>query len=295
MLELCLHSRALYPRWVARIEELSAVQVGYVESGVLELRDRASLERTMKWQRDAGLQAELVEDVRTLEPQVAKGCALRLPHDHQIDPPRLMRALPIAAAKAGATFRTGQVHGVVEGGVDVDSERLHADAVVIAAGSWSSLIAGARIDTRILQPMRGQMIELRTRLPLFRHSISGPSVYLVSRGDGRVIAGSTMERAGFDKRVTAAGIAGILRGAIELCPALAQAEVHSTWAGLRPWTEDELPILGSGPLPGCVLATGHFRNGILLAPVTALLISLALHGETPVLDMSPFRFSRFPS
>lgn len=283
MLSLCLRSRAMYPAWVKRIEHLARVDTGYRECGVLRVGDRTRLERICAWQREAGLNAELVEG------------GLMLPDDHQVDPPKLMRALAIAAANAGATFRTGQVHGIVDRGVDLDAERLEADAVVIAAGSWSSLVNGARISPRVLQPMRGQMLELRLRQPPFTATLADDSVYLVSRGDGRVVCGSTVERAGFDKRVTAGGIAAILERALKLCPALEGAELHSTWAGLRPWTEDELPIIGPGPLPGLHLATGHFRNGILLAPVTASLISQVLHGEVTAVEINPFRYSRFPS
>jgi glycine oxidase len=240
-------------------------------------------------------------EVKRREPALG-GCsgALALPDDHQVDPPKLMRALPIAAAKAGAKFRTGHVVSLLEGrgriiGVDLGTERLEADAVVVAAGAWSSLLPGARVDPSVLQPMRGQLLELRTRLPVLKHIVVGAGTYLVPRADGRVIAGSTMERVGFDKRVTAAGLLAILSGATALCPALGAAEVASAWAGLRPWTEDELPILGEGPLPGLQLATGHFRNGILLAPITALLISQALRGQATSVDMLPFRYGRFPT
>lgn len=285
MLTLGLASRALYPAWVRKLTQLSGgVETGYRECGALRFGERSKLEQTLRWQRELGLNAELTSEG-----------ALLLPDDHQVDPPRLLRALAIAAANAGATFRTGQVHGVVEHGVDLDGARLEADAVVVAAGSWSGLVAGARIGPKVLQPMRGQMCELRLRQPPFRETRIDDGVYLVSRGDGRVICGSTMERAGFDKRVTAGGIASILTRAIALCPALENAEVHSTWAGLRPWTEDQLPIIGPGPLRTLHLATGHFRNGILLAPITALLLSQLLHGEAPQLDIHPFRFSRFPS
>ena len=284
LLSLGLKSRELYPGWIRRLEALSGgVKTGYRECGVLRFGELGKLESICRWQRELGLNAELL------------GGRLLLPDEHQVDPPKLLRALAIAAANAGAVFRTGQVHGVGEHWVDVDAERLAADAVVVAAGSWSGLVAGARISPRMLQPMRGQMLELRLRLPPFHESRADDHVYLVSRGDGRVVCGSTMERAGFDKRVTAAGVSQILSRALALCPALEAAELHSTWAGLRPWTEDELPIIGSGPLPGLFLATGHFRNGILLAPVTATLISQALHGEATIVDINPFRYSRFPS
>lgn len=284
MLRLSLASRALYPAYVKRIEQLSGVSTGYRECGLLLHGDAAKLEATARWQRELGLKAAVDTQGR-----------LSLPDEHQVDPPKLMRALAIAAAKAGATFRTGQVHGLVPHGVDVGAERLEADAVIVAAGSWTSLVAGAKVSARVLQPVRGQMLELHLRLPPFDATLADDAVYLLSRGDGRVVCGSTMERVGFDKRVTAEGVASILTRALKLCPALAGAEVHATWAGLRPWTEDELPIIGRGPLPGTWLATGHFRNGILLAPVTAELISKSLHEEVLPLEMSPFRFDRFPS
>ncbi len=283
VLDLGLQSRAIYPAWVRRIEELSKVDAGYRECGLERFGPREHLEPVYKWQREAGLDVEY------------RGDHLFFPGEHQVEPPKLMRALAVACANAGASFRSAQVHGVGERFVDLGAERLQADAVIVAAGSWSSLVAGAHVSARVLQPVRGQLLELRMRLPPFKATRTDGTVYLVSRGDGRVVCGSTMERTGFDKRVTAAGIASILSRAIALAPELASAELYSTWAGLRPWTEDELPIIGAGPTAGVWLATGHFRNGILLAPITAKLISQAVHGDPPALDMSPFRFNRFPS
>ena len=177
-------------------------------------------------------------------------------------------------------------------GVDVDGEPLRADAVVLAAGSWSGLVQGVPLDPRVVRPLRGQMVQLQTRLPLMRRILVSPEGYLVPRADGRVIAGSTMEFAGFDKQVTAAGLARILALALRLCPELGSAAVDSSWAGFRPYTEDHLPLLGPGPLPGLFLATGHFRNGILLAPITARVVAQCVLGEKPSVDLSPFRFDR---
>jgi glycine oxidase len=140
--------------------------------------------------------------------------------------------------------------------------------------------------------VRGQMIQLQTRVPLLSRLVFSERGYLVPRADGRVIAGSTMEFAGFDKQVTAGGMAKILGMALELCPALESAPVQETWAGFRPYTDDKLPIIGRGPLEGLFLATGHFRNGILHAPITARLISELVLGRPPFVDVSPFRFDR---
>ncbi|HYO59366.1 glycine oxidase ThiO [Archangium sp.] len=306
-LELCLRSRGLYPDFAAELQALTGVNVNYLPSGLLSLAfDEAGaqrLEATVGWQRALDLRAELLgpAEVRTLEPQLSPHvlAAARFPEDHQVDNRLLTRALTMAAARVGATFRTGYVRGVVEEngravGVDLDGETLRADAVVIAAGSWSGLVQGISLDPRVVRPARGQMVQLQTRLPPFSHVIFSDTGYVIPRADGRVIVGSTLEFAGFEKNVTAEGLHRILSLAMQICPALASAPVQETWAGLRPYTDDHLPILGAGPLPGLFLATGHFRNGILLAPITAKLMAQAVLGETPSVDLTPFRFDRFP-
>jgi len=306
-LELCLRSRALYPDFAAELLALTGVNVDYLPSGLLHLAfDEAGAQRlkaTVDWQRARGLRAELLgrTEVHQLEPQLAPSvlAAAHYPDDHQVDNRLLTRALTMAAAKVGVTFRTGYVRGVVAHngravGVDLDGETLRADAVVIAAGSWSGLVQGITLDPRVVRPARGQMVQLQTRLPLFSHVVFSDKGYLIPRTDGRVIAGSTLEFAGFEKHVTAEGLHRILSLAMELCPALGPAPVQETWAGFRPYTDDHLPILGAGPLPGLFLATGHFRNGILLAPVTAKLVAEVVLGRSPSVDLTPFRFDRFP-
>jgi glycine oxidase len=306
-LELCLRSRGLYPDFAAELQALTGVNVSYLPSGVLSLAfdeaDMRRLEATVGWQRALGLRVEVLNpaEARALEPQLSPHvlAAVRYPDDHQVDNRLLTRALTMAAAKVGATFRTGYVRGVVEErgravGVDLDGETLRADAVVIAAGSWSGLVQGSALDPRVVRPARGQMVQFQTRLPLFSHVLFSDKGYIIPRADGRVIAGSTLEFSGFEKHVTAEGLHRILSLAMQLCPALGSAPVQETWAGLRPYTEDHLPILGTGPLPGLFLATGHFRNGILLAPITAKLVAQAVLGEKPLVDLTPFRCDRFP-
>ena len=306
-LELCLRSRGLYPDFAAELQTLTGVNVNYLPSGLLNLAfDEAGaqrLEATVGWQRALGLRAELLgaREVHALEPQLSSQvvAAARFQDDHQVDNRLLTRALTMAAARVGATFRTGYVRGVVEEngravGVDLDGETLRADAVVIAAGSWSGLVQGIAVDPRVVRPARGQMVQLQTRLPPFSHVVFSDKGYVIPRADGRIIAGSTLEFAGFEKSVTAEGLHRILSLAMEICPALASAPVQETWAGLRPYTDDHLPILGAGPLPGLFLATGHFRNGILLAPLTARLMAQVVRGESPSVDLTPFRFDRFP-
>lgn len=305
MLELCLRSRAMYPKLAEELRELTGIDIQYLPCGLLQAAfDEAALHRleaTVAWQKAQGLRAELMDgrSARALEPALSDRVlgAAHFPDDHQVDNRLLVRALSTAAARAGATFRTGYVRGLLtEGdrvlGVDVDGEPLHAGAVVIAAGSWTGLVHGSRIDPQKVRPARGQMVELQLRVPLFSRVLFGPAGYLVPRLDGRVLAGSTMELVGFEKQVTAGGLQGILTMAIALCPALADAPVSSFWAGLRPYTDDHLPYLGEGPLKDLFLASGHFRNGILLAPITARVVSEAVLGQRTTVDLTPFRFDR---
>ena len=305
-LDLCLRSRALYPDFAAELREASGVDVQYLPCGVFNVAfTREALERVqaiVAWQRAGGLRAEMLSaaDARALEPSLSAEAlgAGHFPDDHQVDNRLLMRALSIAATRAGVRFRSGYVRGVeAKGdrvvGVDLDGEKLAAGATVIAAGAWSSLIHGAGIDPHVIRPVRGQMVELQLRLPpLQRVLFSERKGYVVPRRDGRVVAGSTMEFTGFEKQVTAGGLARILQIAVELCPMLEDAQVLSFWAGLRPYTEHQLPLLGPGPLQGLYLATGHFRNGILLAPISARVVADAVLGRPPMVDLAPFRYDR---
>ncbi|MCP3137718.1 glycine oxidase ThiO [Pyxidicoccus xibeiensis] len=304
-LELCLRSRALYPAFAAELKELTGVDVAYRPCGVLKVAfseaDVHHLDSTVIWQRGEGLRAELLDGAgaRAMEPRLSPKAlaAAWFPDDHQVDNRLLVRALTMAAARVGAEFRSGYVRGVVHEqgravGVDLDGEVLRADAVVLAAGSWSALVQGAGVEAKAVRPARGQMVQFQTRLPLLERILTSEKGYLVPRADGRIIAGSTMELVGFDKQVTAAGLARILEMTLELCPELASAPVVETWAGFRPWTEDHRPYLGEGPVPGLFLATGHFRNGILLAPITAKLVTQAVLGQKPTMDLAAFRYDR---
>lgn len=305
-LDLCLRSRSLYPNWVKGLQERTGVDVGYVESGTLKVAfDEASahtLEAMVAWQKASGLRAEFLDGAgaRKVEPLLS-GAAVAAAHlldDAQLDAPRLMKALTVAAAQAGASFRQGHARTVVaEGdravGVDLDGEVLRADAVVLAAGSWSSLVAGAKVDPKVVQPVRGQMVELELKRPPFRKLVFGVKGYLVPRADGRVTLGSTMEHAGYARDVTAGGVHAILSNALQLFPTLADAPIVRTWAGLRPWTQDGLPVLGQGPLEQLFLATGHFRNGILLAPITARTVAELVLGQKPQVSVEPWRYARF--
>jgi glycine oxidase len=308
LLELGLRSRALYPALAAELRDATGIDIGYVKSGVLAVAlDEASageLTARRAWQAARGLRVEPLsaEQARALEPSLGADvrAALRFPDDGQVSARDVARAFSQAAAHAGARFLQGRYvrRVVVEGGaatgVELDGERLAAGAVVVAAGSWSGLVEGAGVPATVVRPARGQLVSIETRPPLFRHvvSVHGRG-YLVPRPDGTVIAGSTVEMAGFRKEVTVGGLAQILTLARTLVPALADAPVTGSWSNFRPYTEDHLPVLGATPVRGLVLATGHYRNGILLAPVTAEAIAaLVATGASPI-DLAPFSVGRF--
>ncbi|HLT28763.1 MAG TPA: glycine oxidase ThiO [Myxococcaceae bacterium] len=306
--DLCMLSKARYPAFTEELEELSGMRVDYLRSGLLHVAfneaELPDFDAQVGWQQALGLRAERIdaEDAWAIEPELSREVvgASWFPDDHQLDNRLLVRALSMAAARVGVRFRTGNVREIVEQegrvvGVDIEGELLRADHVVLAAGSWSGLVQGAPLTPQRLRPARGQMVVLHPRVPPFKHLLKAEGGYLVPRRDGRVIAGTTMELAGFEKSVTARGLMRLLEMALRLCPALEGAPVGEHWAGLRPYTDDRLPIIGPGPLPGLFLATGHFRNGILLAPITAELVTACLTGEPPAVDLGPFRLDRFPA
>lgn len=217
-----------------------------------------------------------------------------------VDNRMLGRAAAEAAERAGAEFKTGvSVRNVKHSqgqfsGVELsDGTTIEADAVVIAAGAWSSEILGLPIRVPVI-PIRGQMVAVEHTPQLLSHIMITDECYLIPRGESRILIGATIERVGFDTSVTEEGIKGLLAAAHELVPAIADANVVETWAGLRPGTPDELPILGEDPrIRGVYYATGHFRNGILLAPVTAeAMTELIVAGSTDF-DLSPFSIGRF--
>jgi glycine oxidase len=307
LLELGLKSRALYPALAAELRDLTGIDVGYDRSGVLMVAfdegGEAALSSRRAWQLARGLRVESLSSdaARAREPALAPGvrAALAFTDDAQVVARDLARAFSQAAAVAGARFLTGRyVRRVVieNGGVtglELDGERLAAGSVVVAAGSWSGLVEGAGVPAAVVRPARGQIVSIETRPPLFRHVVTAPGGYLVPRRDGTVLAGSTLEMAGFRKEVTVGGLASILTMAKTVFPALADAPVTASWSNFRPFTEDHLPVMGATGVRGLVLATGHFRNGILLAPITAQAIAeLVATGKAPF-DLSPFSVDRF--
>ena len=307
LLELGLASRALYPALAAELRDATGIDVGYDRSGVLAVALDDAGERELvdrrAWQQRRSLNVGWLsgDEVRTRGPALGPAirAALEFPEDAQVVARELARAFSQAAASAGARFLTGRYvrRVLIEKGqaigVELDGETLPAGSVVVAAGSWSGLVEGGGVPATVVRPARGQLVSIETRPPLFRHVVSVRGGYIVPRRDGTVIAGSTVEMAGFRKQVTVAGLAGILTLARTLVPALGDAPVTGTWSNFRPFTEDHLPVLGATPVRGLVLATGHFRNGILLAPITAEAIAELVATGRSAVDLAPFSVTRF--
>lgn len=302
---LCRASLERYPAFVREVEAASGVSVGYRGGGTLEVAlddDHAKVlaARAGKIQRH-GLPVDVLDDaeVRRLEPAISRESrgALHFPDEASVDPRPLGRAVYVAATRAGATFVTGQVRRVVHGdrgveGVDHEAGRIEAGAVVLAAGSWTMQVEGNGLPAGSVRPVRGQIAVLDTRPPLLSRVVFSGHGYVVPRADGRILCGSTMEEAGFEKAVTAGGLRHVLDVAIGIAPALEKAPVVETWSNFRPASPDGEPILGAGPVPGLFHATGHTRNGILLAPITADAVAAAVLGRPAPVDLAPFSPAR---
>ncbi|CAN5121095.1 glycine oxidase ThiO [soil metagenome] len=295
-----------YPDFVADLARETGIDCGYRTEGTLlvSLReaDDAPLEHRYRWQSDAGLPVERLERdaALQLEPGLAPTLrkALLFPLDRQLDNRLRARALPAAAAAAGADFRLGEPAGVRHDGARVTGatfggDEISAATVVIAAGAWSGTIAGAP-DPPPVRPVRGQILALDV-LPLaFTHTIDSLRGYLVPRSDGRLIVGATVEAGGWSKALTPRGVGELLEAAVQIAPALADAPIVELWAGLRPGTPDGLPVLGPDPrLGGLLYASGHYRNGILLAPLTGQAIGELALGRPSPIELEAFSPARF--
>jgi glycine oxidase len=173
--------------------------------------------------------------------------------------------------------------------------RFEAPCVVLAAGSWSTEVAGAPLAPDSVIPARGQIVELELPAPPLEHVVFGPRCYLVPRDDGRVLVGATVEFVGYRREVTARAVRDLLDAALRLAPVLEGATLRGSWSSFRPYTRDELPLLGRSAVEGLLLATGHYRNGILLAPITAEIIRALVVGEKTPVDTAPFESSRLAS
>lgn len=305
--ELGLASLRSYPEFIDRLREESGLDAEQASPGLLRVarthEEAESLCQASVWQSGAGLSVKRMDGdaARTLEPGLSSDviAAVLSPNEKQYDPRQLLRMLAVACKHRGVpVMEDSPVIGFEAQDSAVKSvitpgSRFSCDQVVIAGGAWTEEI-GRRLGVNVpIYPVKGQILALRDAPAPIRHTIYSHAGYIVPRADGRIIVGSTAERAGFDVRPTAGAISQLLSIAESLIPCLAQATFDSVWAGLRPASPDGLPILGR--LPGwenAYVASGHFRNGILLAPITGeILASCITCGDHPLL--APFRPERF--
>jgi glycine oxidase len=313
LLRLGLRAAERWPAFAAELRDVTGVDVGFCACGTLVVardRDEAeALDRELALRARLGLRAErlLPSAARRLEPALAPAVrlALEAPEDHAVDPRQLTAALARAAERAGAVLRPGAgaarvAHdGARATGLELaGGERVAAAQVVVAAGSWSGVVDGLPEDARVpVRPVKGQTLRLRDPsgpglLGRVVRWVSPDPGYLVPRGDGRYVLGATVEERGFDTSVTAGAVHGLLRDAAEVVPGVLELEIEEAVAGLRPGTPDNAPVLGRSPaLDGLIWATGHHRNGILLAPVTADLVVAELTGEPRDHALGPERFA----
>ena len=316
LLLLGLASRDRYPSFVAELEEVSGQQTGYRDDGTLQVAldadDLAVLDELRRFQESLGIATEALtgRECRKQEPMLAPSVrgGLLAPEDGSVDPRRLCAALLTAIDRLGGTLvRDRATEVLTEAGRAVGVRlagggSLRADQVVLAAGPWSHDLKGLPPDALPpVRPVKGQILRLRSPMPFLnrcvRGLVRGSSVYLVPRADGEVVVGATQEEMGFDTTVTAGGLWELLRDARELLPGITELAFAEVTAGLRPGSPDNAPMLGSSSVPGLLLATGHFRNGVLLTPVTAdAMAELLATGEPPEVarPFSPARFAAPP-
>jgi glycine oxidase len=299
LLDLGLRSAASWPGFAELLSERSGTAVQLRRTGTLLLAadadEAAELDRQLQFRRSLGLDVRRLAPsaARELEPALApvlRG-ALEVPDDHAVDPRQVLQALRRVCELDGVELREGSpvlalehASGRVAGVELAGGERLAAENVLLAVGPWSASIEGLDASARMpVRPVKGQILRLRDPAGpgLLERVVRYTGGYVVPRGDGRYVLGATVEERGFELGATAGGVYELLRDAHELLPGIAELEIEELSTGLRPGTPDNLPAIGRGALEGLWWATGHHRNGILLAPLTAELLLAALEGATP--------------
>lgn len=307
--ELCQKSLEAYPAFISALKQETGYAIDYITNGTifpaLSDGDQQKLEIRYKRQKEAGLPVELLsaKASRRLEPNLSGHVqmALRYPADHQVENRDLIRALTQAIRQLGGIIHEGTaVKRILTDqsqviGVQADSVSWETRHIVNATGSWARYLDGVPNTVRPpIRPVHGQILSLATgdAWP-FRHTIYSSKTYLVPRSNGRLLIGATVEESGFRKEVTVEGILQLFHGALRLAPALRSYPFEATWSGLRPTTSDGLPILGPTAVKGLYLATGHYRNGILLAPITGDLMADMIENQSIPSLMKPFLPDRF--
>ena len=310
LLALTLESQRRWPTFVRELEDISGLDVGYRDHGTLVValnRDEADrLRFDFEYQRSQGVELDWLSpaEARRLEPCLSRQvtAAVMSPNDHQVDNRLLMRALRQAFLEAGGELleqtpveavdiEAGRVRGVLAAG-----QHWASDIVVLSAGPWTRELGGLSDKLRVpVRPLKGQALVLQMDMdrPLLKHVLWAPKLYLVPRRDGQLLIGATVEEKGFDNNLTAGGIYALLEGARRALPTVEELPIEEFRVGFRPSARDDAPILGPGRAHGLFVATGHHRNGILLAPITADLMAEAILGDKVPAALRNFGPDRF--
>lgn len=296
----------LFPHFAEALSDATGIDPQFKRSGKLHLAFTPGDLEHMRdvFTRTAPGHATMLDaaDVLRLEPEVSPGIVggALVARDYHVDNRLLGRAAWLAAAGAGVQFTTGQAVAEIErdggrvSGVRLATgESIAAATAVLAAGAWSGQVAGLPAPLPV-EPVRGQMCAIELIPAPLTRMVQARGVYVVPRATGRVLVGATLERVGFRNEQTVHGVHSLLDAATDAVPVLRNAVLAEMWSGLRPGTADDLPVIGPDPdLPGLLHATGHYRNGILLAPITAEVICSLVIGQSPRVDLAPFAVSRF--
>jgi glycine oxidase len=295
--DLAVASASMYPEFVHQVQDESGMPVDFRRDGTIRFLHAREVPQCI-------LPILSEAELRKLEPELEFTAPAVLLDEACVDPRLLLPALVEAAKHREVDIASGAEVQEIEIVDDravaaiTTKTRYAGAAIVNCAGAWSSQVSPLKVPTR---PVKGQMLALAplmtpanlTSPKRLVHRVIRGDVYIIPRGDGRIVVGSTLEEAGFNKRVDAPAIQRLHQQAANLVPAIGQARILEDWAGLRPGTPDGLPILGQTNVDGCFVATGHYRDGILLAPITAKLMSQVIRGEQPEIDISHFQLNRF--
>jgi glycine oxidase len=309
LLALNLDSLRRWPTFARELEAEAELDIGFAPRGALHVtldRDEAEeLRRRHEFHRDLGLESEWLRgrECRDLEPGLATAvrAGAHVPSEASVDPRRVVAALLAALEARGVDVHSGAdvVRAERASGrwrLDTaDRRSFGCESVVVAAGCWSGQAQWMPAGTPPVRPVKGEILTLRGSAaePVCERIVSGERVYMLPRAEGRLIVGATVEERGFDTAVTAGGVHELLREAYRLIPEIAELELVEATAGLRPGTPDNAPLIGPGAEEGLLIATGHFRNGVLQAPATADCVAALLAGEAPPIDLQRFSPQRF--
>ncbi|GGF98859.1 glycine oxidase ThiO [Paenibacillus abyssi] len=307
---LCHASLLRYPEWIGRVQEASGMEVEWSRSGSLHIvyheADLLPLRTRMEWQNQFGAQSELVDSaaLKELEPLLSGdvAAALYCPKESHVYAPSLVKALETACRKTGVELldHAGPISEVTwDKGIQVSvkpgrSAEVRGDRLVVCTGAWTGMYESWFGVPLPVHPIRGQICSYPVPTGMVRHMVFSSQAYWVAKGNQTLVCGASEDVAGFDTSVTDRGIGRLTRMGPRVFPFLGDKETVHRWAGLRPATRDGWPLIGELPhLPRVILAAGHYRNGILLSPITAFLVSDLLDGKQPEISLQPFAPHRF--